>query len=110
MLNFRRFFKQEKQDLFFIANFFEYFIISGHYTQVMWRNSRRLGCGVAEVSIRRGSFTYKSTWLVSHYAPAGNVRSRSPQQTINIFNFQVPDTRLGEEIYSVSHAIGVYPV
>jgi len=37
----------------------------GHYTQIIWRNTTRLGCGVATGSGR--------DYLVCRYAPPGNV-------------------------------------
>lgn len=39
---------------------------TGHFTQVVWKGSTRLGCGVA---ISNGN----SFWGVGHYSPAGNV-------------------------------------
>ncbi len=37
----------------------------GHYTQIIWRNTTRLGCGIATGNGR--------DWLVCRYAPQGNV-------------------------------------
>src|SRR5262249_2791101 len=43
----------------------------GHYTQMVWRNSKELGCGIA-----RGS-DGSSTW-VCRYNPGGNVLGAKP--------------------------------
>lgn len=40
----------------------------GHYTQIIWANSTRLGCGIAT---GRGR-----DWLVCRYAPQGNIRGQ----------------------------------
>ncbi len=40
----------------------------GHYTQIIWRDTTRLGCGLATGSGR--------DYLVCRYAPAGNVVGR----------------------------------
>lgn len=37
----------------------------GHYTQIIWRDTTRLGCGIATGGGR--------DWLVCRYAPPGNV-------------------------------------
>jgi hypothetical protein len=46
----------------------------GHYTQIVWRNSMQLGCGVA--SCNQGSFT-TDIWICN-YAPAGNYEGQAP--------------------------------
>jgi pathogenesis-related protein 1 len=46
----------------------------GHYTQVVWRDSTQLGCGVA--SCKNGSLT-EDIWICN-YAPAGNLVGRAP--------------------------------
>jgi pathogenesis-related protein 1 len=46
----------------------------GHYTQVVWRQSKQLGCGVA--TCKNGSFT-QDIWICN-YAPAGNFVGRAP--------------------------------
>jgi pathogenesis-related protein 1 len=46
----------------------------GHYTQVVWRASTQLGCGVA--SCKNGSLT-EDIWICN-YAPAGNFVGRAP--------------------------------
>lgn len=42
----------------------------GHYTQIVWRSSRRIGCGVARSSQRE-------VWVCS-YDPPGNYRNEWP--------------------------------
>jgi uncharacterized protein YkwD len=44
----------------------------GHYTQVVWAKSIRLGCGVANCS-----GTWKQIW-VCNYDPAGNYEGQKP--------------------------------
>ena len=46
----------------------------GHYTQVVWRNSKELGCGVA--TCQNGSLT-EDIWICN-YAPAGNYVGQAP--------------------------------
>ncbi|KAE8683676.1 Pathoproteinsis-related protein 1 [Hibiscus syriacus] len=45
--------------------------VCGHYTQVVWRNSVRLGC--AKVRCNNGG-----TFIICNYAPAGNIRGQRP--------------------------------
>ena len=42
----------------------------GHYTQIIWHNSVRIGCAVAANT--------RDEYLVCRYAPAGNVVGRNP--------------------------------
>lgn len=44
---------------------------TGHFTQVIWRTSKRLGCAVARCS--------GNDYWVCRYAPAGNDESRMTQ-------------------------------
>jgi len=46
----------------------------GHYTQVVWRGSTELGCGVA--TCKNGALT-EDIWICN-YAPAGNFIGRAP--------------------------------
>ncbi|GMJ10655.1 hypothetical protein like AT4G33720 [Hibiscus trionum] len=45
--------------------------VCGHYTQVVWRNSVRLGC--AKVTCNNGG-----TFITCNYDPAGNVIGEKP--------------------------------
>ena len=47
--------------------------ICGHYTQVMWKNTTQLGCGVA--ICQNLSYPYN---LVCDYAPPGNYGGQNP--------------------------------
>ncbi|MDQ6962674.1 MAG: CAP domain-containing protein [Mariprofundaceae bacterium] len=44
--------------------------VVGHYTQIVWENSKRLGCGVSQCG---GNMI-----MVCNYEPAGNVIGRMP--------------------------------
>lgn len=44
--------------------------VIGHFTQVVWKGSTRLGCGSAHKTVGKMINTY----VVCQYAPAGNVR------------------------------------
>jgi hypothetical protein len=46
----------------------------GHYTQVVWRNSKELGCGVS--TCMSGGATY-DIWICN-YSPAGNIVGQKP--------------------------------
>jgi uncharacterized protein YkwD len=51
---------------------------TGHFTQLVWKGSVRLGCGMARAS--NGSMN--SVYVVCSYDPPGNVTSQFPQ---NVF-------------------------
>ncbi|MCG6120676.1 MAG: CAP domain-containing protein, partial [Blastomonas sp.] len=42
----------------------------GHYTQIIWRGTRQVGCAIASNS--------QDDYLVCRYLPAGNVMGASP--------------------------------
>jgi uncharacterized protein YkwD len=44
---------------------------AGHFTQVIWRDSRQLGCGVARCGV--------DIYWVCRYAPPGNVEGEFPR-------------------------------
>ena len=46
----------------------------GHYTQVVWRSSTKLGCGVG--TCKNGALT-EDIWICN-YAPGGNIIGRAP--------------------------------
>jgi pathogenesis-related protein 1 len=46
----------------------------GHYTQIVWRTSMELGCGVA--TCQNGQYT-EDIWICN-YAPAGNIIGKAP--------------------------------
>jgi uncharacterized protein YkwD len=47
----------------------------GHYTQIVWRDSTQVGCGVS--TCVRGNGYNEDIWICN-YAPAGNVRGVKP--------------------------------
>lgn len=46
----------------------------GHYTQMIWRDTKRIGCSVARCELASGT----SEVLVCHYDPAGNYIGERP--------------------------------
>ena len=42
----------------------------GHYTQMVWKDTKQVGCGVASASV--------NDYLVCHYSPAGNSNGKAP--------------------------------
>ena len=53
--------------------------VCGHYTQVVWRNSARLGCGVSNCT-KNSPFSGFSQWQfwVCNYDPPGNFNNQKP--------------------------------
>ena len=47
--------------------------VCGHYTQVVWAQSQRLGCGVSSCP----NIGYPNT-IVCNYSPGGNVGGQRP--------------------------------
>jgi len=46
---------------------------TGHFTQVVWKNSRNLGIAKAKGTAYFDGRTWQCTWTVGRYKPAGNV-------------------------------------
>jgi len=66
----------ERKDFSFQANACQDGKICGHYTQVVWARSLKVGCGVARcptVNIGGGSSWNNAVIVVCNYSPAGNV-------------------------------------
>lgn len=55
---------------------------TGHFTQVVWKNSTQLGCGAAQGKANLGGTEYNAFYVVCHYAPAGNVQGQFPQNVL----------------------------
>ena len=49
---------------------------TGHFTQVVWKNSTTLGCGVAQGVKTLDGIAYNAFYVVCQYAPAGNVQGQ----------------------------------
>jgi pathogenesis-related protein 1 len=47
--------------------------ICGHYTQIVWRSTERVGCAIGSC----GALTFSSS-IVCDYSPAGNVGNQKP--------------------------------
>ena len=55
---------------------------TGHFTQVVWKNSTQLGCGAARgVKTIQGT-QYNAFYVVCQYAPAGNVIGQFPENVM----------------------------
>jgi len=55
---------------------------TGHFTQVVWKNSTQLGCGAAQgVTTIQGN-QYNAFYVVCQYAPAGNVTGQFPDNVM----------------------------
>lgn len=58
----------------------------GHYTQIVWNNTRRVGCAMVRCSGRRGG-----VFVVCNYDPAGNYLTPSLEPRIRLFRFHNQD-------------------
>lgn len=45
---------------------------TGHFTQVVWKNTTELGCGVAQGTESRSGYEFTKIYVVCHYQTAGN--------------------------------------
>ena len=54
--------------------------VCGHYTQVVWRDSTTLGCGVTQCNVNSpfGAGFPNWTFVVCNYAPPGNFTGQRP--------------------------------
>ena len=55
---------------------------TGHFTQVVWKNSTKLGCGAAKGVKTINGTQYNAFYLVCQYAPAGNVTGQFPENVL----------------------------
>ena len=55
---------------------------TGHFTQVVWKNSTQLGCGAAKGVKTLNGRQYNAFYVVCHYAPAGNVTGQFPENVL----------------------------
>lgn len=46
---------------------------TGHFTQVVWQGTTKLGCGAAQGAKTLNGRRYNAFYVVCHYAPPGNV-------------------------------------
>jgi hypothetical protein len=53
--------------------------VCGHYTQVVWRNSTKVGCGI-KTCTSNSPFGGSGTWyiVVCNYSPPGNFSNQKP--------------------------------
>jgi len=48
----------------------------GHFTQVVWKSSTKLGIGKAFGKVKKDETNWNCTWAVARYAPTGNVKDQ----------------------------------
>jgi glioma pathogenesis-related protein 2 len=46
---------------------------TGHFTQVVWKDSTKVGCGIAQGATNIKGTRFNSFYVVCHYNPPGNV-------------------------------------
>ena len=63
---------REKADYDLAHNACKADAVCGHYTQIVWRDTLKVGCGMAACSDN-----HEQVW-VCHYSPAGNISGESP--------------------------------
>ena len=49
-----------------------------HYTQMVWRNTTKVGCGVASKTEKQGTTERKWQVVVCRYSPIGNIAGQKP--------------------------------
>ena len=62
----------EKADYDLALNACKAGAVCGHYTQIVWRDTLKVGCGMAACNDN-----HEQVW-VCHYSPAGNISGESP--------------------------------
>ena len=55
---------------------------TGHFTQVVWKGSTKLGCGAAQGTETIEGTKYNAFYVVCQYAPAGNVQGQFPDNVL----------------------------
>jgi len=55
---------------------------TGHFTQVVWKNSTQLGCAAAQGVKTLGGNQYNAYYVVCQYSPAGNFQGQFPDNVI----------------------------
>ena len=52
---------------------------TGHFTQVIWKGSKRLGIGKARGKFYSGGTYYDCDFIVARYLPRGNIAGAFPE-------------------------------
>ncbi|MBE9003091.1 MULTISPECIES: CAP family protein [unclassified Nostoc] len=55
---------------------------TGHFTQVVWKGSTKLGCGAAQGTATIEGNKYNAFYVVCQYATAGNVQGQFPDNVL----------------------------
>ncbi|MFM6182997.1 MAG: CAP family protein [Dolichospermum sp.] len=55
---------------------------TGHFTQVVWKSTTQLGCGVARGTKTMSGTKFNAFYVVCHYLPAGNVTGQFPANVL----------------------------
>ncbi len=50
----------------------------GHYTQIVWRDTKRVGCGIIRCDTLEGLNVNNAWYVVCDYAPGGNYMGQQP--------------------------------
>ncbi|MBG1241578.1 CAP family protein [Nostoc sp. NZL] len=55
---------------------------TGHFTQVVWKGSTKLGCGAAQGTATIEGNKYNAFYVVCQYSPAGNGEGKFPDNVL----------------------------
>ncbi|WP_414544844.1 CAP family protein [Nostoc sp. CCY0012] len=55
---------------------------TGHFTQVVWKGSTKLGCGAAQGTATIEGKEYNASYVVCQYSPAGNGEGEFPDNVL----------------------------
>jgi glioma pathogenesis-related protein 2 len=55
---------------------------TGHFTQVVWKSSTEVGCGVAQGTASSNGTQFNAFYVVCQYTPPGNVQGQFPANVL----------------------------
>jgi pathogenesis-related protein 1 len=86
--------------------------VCGHYTQIVWRNSLKVGCGYATCTPPKGSTTLTGSWsvVVCRYGPSGNFIGQIPYEETENAHTQDPINLRAPSKNSIAFVAGVVVV
>jgi len=68
---------------------------TGHYTQLMWGNSKRMGCALKTKKAFVYGGNYEASYLVTQYYPGGNVQSYNLERSLMFYDTNVKALKNG---------------